>query len=395
MNWRFSRNNPSIPSIAWERFLAISACLVLSLLVAGSYLLLANASPSFERLQKQLTERQEYRSDVIKESDRLQNLEKAALDRLRALQENAEIASSALHEIDSELLEVTKILQQSRAALRERQIAYQDSLTAAIARLRFLQRQPKSYGFAILLASENFHEFINRRHQLKRVTRADRQALLQLKAQLDQLNRQKIHIEQIKNEIALIRQQLLVQQAEFTQQARVQQKLVKRLQTDRRALEAAQIRLKRDSTGIALLIQQRGASNFPADWGAAQMSIPNDGSISSSFGWRQHPIWGYRAFHAGIDFAADYGSLISAAHAGVVIFAGWYGGYGNTVIIDRGNGVTTLYAHASELYVREGQTVGRGQAIATVGSTGLSTGPHLHFEVRENGEPVDPINYLS
>uniref|UniRef100_A0ACD5H2F0 M23 family metallopeptidase n=1 Tax=Desertifilum tharense IPPAS B-1220 TaxID=1781255 RepID=A0ACD5H2F0_9CYAN len=84
-----------------------------------------------------------------------------------------------------------------------------------------------------------------------------------------------------------------------------------------------------------------------------------------------------------------------ASQAGVVIFAGWYGGYGNSVILDHGNGITTLYAHASELFVQEGQTVQGGEAIATVGSTGLSTGPHLHFEVRENGEPVDPMNYLS
>lgn len=77
-----------------------------------------------------------------------------------------------------------------------------------------------------------------------------------------------------------------------------------------------------------------------------------------------------------------------------MIFAGWYGGYGNAVIIDHGNGLATMYAHSQELYVSEGQTVQRGQAIAAVGSTGLSTGPHLHFEVRKDGEPVDPAAYL-
>jgi murein DD-endopeptidase MepM/ murein hydrolase activator NlpD len=124
------------------------------------------------------------------------------------------------------------------------------------------------------------------------------------------------------------------------------------------------------------------------------MVYPCAGEITSGFGWRTHPILGYQRFHAGVDFGADYGTVIYAADSGTVIFAGWYGGYGNAVIIDHGGGITTLYGHSSELYVAEGQTVQRGQAIAAVGSTGLSTGPHLHFEVRENGEPVDPMAYL-
>ena len=85
---------------------------------------------------------------------------------------------------------------------------------------------------------------------------------------------------------------------------------------------------------------------------------------------------------------------ITAADSGKVIFSGWYGGYGNSVIIDHGGGLTTLYAHASRLNVREGQAVIKGQSIAAVGSTGLSTGPHLHFEVRRNGSPVDPMGFL-
>jgi murein DD-endopeptidase MepM/ murein hydrolase activator NlpD len=86
--------------------------------------------------------------------------------------------------------------------------------------------------------------------------------------------------------------------------------------------------------------------------------------------------------------------MIRAADSGIVIFAGWYGGYGYAVVIDHGNGIATLYGHTSKLYVAEGQAVKRGDAIAAVGSTGLSTGPHLHFEVRQDGEPVDPMAYL-
>jgi murein DD-endopeptidase MepM/ murein hydrolase activator NlpD len=107
-----------------------------------------------------------------------------------------------------------------------------------------------------------------------------------------------------------------------------------------------------------------------------------------------HPILGYEKFHGGMDFGAEEGSMIRAAYTGTVIMADWYGGYGNTVILDHGNGITTLYGHTEGVYVTEGQVVEKGEPIALVGSTGLSTGPHLHFEVRQDGEPTDPVAYL-
>ncbi|NJL61510.1 MAG: M23 family metallopeptidase [Methylacidiphilales bacterium] len=141
--------------------------------------------------------------------------------------------------------------------------------------------------------------------------------------------------------------------------------------------------------------------------GASNTSITNEKSnsqiafptakgtpITSGFGWRIHPITGERRFHTGIDFGAAMGTPIYAMTPGRVEFAGKRGGYGNAVIVNHGGGKSTLYGHASKLYVQEGQQVRRGQAIAAVGSTGMSTAPHLHFEVRVNDKPINPRPYL-
>lgn len=121
---------------------------------------------------------------------------------------------------------------------------------------------------------------------------------------------------------------------------------------------------------------------------------PVPGAVTSGFGPRLHPILGYYRMHTGWDMSAGTGTPIASATAGTVILAGWFGGYGNTVVVDHGGGLTTLYAHQSSLAVSYGSSVGAGDVVGYVGSTGLSTGPHLHFEVRVDGNPVDPAGYL-
>jgi murein DD-endopeptidase MepM/ murein hydrolase activator NlpD len=128
-------------------------------------------------------------------------------------------------------------------------------------------------------------------------------------------------------------------------------------------------------------------SNVPSIW-------PCQGVLSSNFGYRMHPVLGYARFHAGIDVAADYGCTIVATAGGRVTSAGWMSGYGNAVTIDHGRGISTLYGHCSSVSVRAGQQVRQGDSIANVGSTGLSTGPHCHYEVHRNGSPVNPSDYL-
>lgn len=124
-------------------------------------------------------------------------------------------------------------------------------------------------------------------------------------------------------------------------------------------------------------------------------SYPVSGNITSKFGGRTSPYGENSEFHPGIDIAVGYGTPVKAAGKGIVSYAGWLSGYGNVVMINHGYGITSVYGHNSQLLVKVGQAVNRGDVIAKSGSTGRSTGPHVHFEVRLNGNPVDPMKYLS
>ncbi|MFQ4144120.1 murein hydrolase activator EnvC family protein [Chlorogloeopsis sp. ULAP02] len=382
-------------------YLCVVFCVILCLTLCSELPALTAKPDAIKGLQQQKQQIDQQRQSIKKERDRLTNLQQVVKERLNGLQQNLKATNSQIQNSQLQLKLATEYLLQLQAKLAAAEVSYYEQQAATVARLRFLQRSPTNQGWAVLLQSQNVGDFISRRRSLKLIYQADQKILVKLAAQANQINQQRSEVEQQKNQIALIQQQLLAQQADTQAQAGLQQELMQRLNSDRLALEAAQTQLEKDSQAIAALIQQKIAAaaaktnsqkNFIQ--GTGIFAYPSNAPTSSPFGWRIHPILGYRRFHAGLDFAASYGSTIRAADSGTVIFAGWYGGYGRAVIINHGNGITTLYGHSSELYVTEGQSVQREQAIATVGSTGLSTGPHLHFEVRKNGTPVDPMAYL-
>ncbi len=381
---------------------AIAVCiLMINLMVAqptqampsaGQYL----AQASVEDLQRHQQQLDQQRSQLNQERTQNKIQESLERDTLTGLQKNVTVTKSQLQTTQTQLQAAIQKLQGLEVKLVFAEQSYRQKRFSTIARLQFLQRQKRDRGWAVLLQSENLNEFLDRRSQLKRLYQSDRKRLATFKSDADRLERQRDAVERKKNEVGLLTQELLAQKADAEGQIDYQKTSIARLKSDRRAMEVAQSQLEQDSSTISLLIQRHTAQNRYniAFRGTGQLILPSIGEITSGFGWRMHPVLGYERFHSGLDIGADYGTAIYAADRGTVIFAGWYGGYGNAVIIDHGGNMTTLYAHSSELYVVEGQNVQRGQAIAAVGSTGLSTGPHLHFEVRQEGEPTDPAAFL-
>lgn len=387
---------------------AMSLLFTLSL---GVFLAVYGINPSWPQsnanlndLHQRREQVEQQRSNVSKRRQQIENLEGAARQRLGGLERNIQLTEGEISINENQLQQANAKLKKIETDLKVAEAAYQKKQGNTVARLRVLQRQRQRTTWVALLQSQTLEELLERRYQLQLVYKSDRQRLLALKAAKDKISDKKLLAEIQKNQIALLSEQLLQQKAGYTAQATVQSELVTRLNTDRLALEAAEQQLAQDSSSIANVIAQRIAEQqvaFRTDTpgyqrvlGTGQMVTPVNGPITSNFGYRQHPILGSSRFHAGTDFGVPQGTPILAADSGTVIVAEWYGGYGNAVIIDHGNGLTTLYGHCSELYVSVGQGVQRGQTIAAVGSTGLSTGPHLHFEVRQQGEPVEPLAYL-
>lgn len=301
------------------------------------------------------------------------------------------------------------------AVLREQLRLKKAELARAEAKLRreetlFAERAVLSYKsddlsyLDVVLASSSFEELISRMNLVHELLSGNKTMVGDIEAARDKVDREKRAIAAREGEVADAADALQKQSDELTALRAAQAAsraaalavrsdkagALKSVNKDLAELERQENQLLAESRALTGVI----AASTGGGSGGGSLGWPVAGPVVSSFGWRIHPILGYRKFHTGIDIAAGYGAAIHAAGSGRVIYATWMGGYGNVIIIDHGNGLSTLYAHQSSLAVGVGASVRRGQTIGAVGSTGFSTGPHLHFEVRVNGNPVDPMGYL-
>jgi murein DD-endopeptidase MepM/ murein hydrolase activator NlpD len=394
-------NYPKIQQIGQltaRQFLGLGLAIITIAICGG--LTLGQISPAQSQSVDELKNYQNFvdqqRQIIQKQQEQINSLTKPAQSRLDALRHNVRVTDTQIKDNEKKIRLAREQLQKLSAKLQELEYDLNKKRGATTARLQYLQRQQLQRWWVTLLSSQDLNQFADRRRQIERIYDRDRKLLGDLTQRSNQVEKQRNQIVSQKNEVELLTQKLKYQKSNIESEAIAQQNTIDRLKSDRQALSQAEDRLAEDSRRLSQIIL---AKVQPYDGlilppGTGQLMYPTIGPVTSNFGWRTHPILGTERFHSGIDFGADYGSLVYASAQGRVIYADWYGGYGNAVIIDHGNGMTTLYGHCSELYVKDGDVVAKGQPISAVGSTGFSTGPHLHFELRANGEPTDPAAYL-
>ncbi len=249
----------------------------------------------------------------------------------------------------------------------------------------------------ILLKAEDFIEFISRLKLMNLLASQDAVILKEIrdkktanlnikKGILDLRERQKSKNE----EIGKLLSDAETKQREVESIYEEKSNLLSKTRADKNALIAIDKEFEIQEAEVKRILESYKYGNAPGD----KFMWPVAGFLKSNFGMRYHPILGYKRMHAGIDLVAPSGTLVKAADGGEIIKAGYDGGYGNSVMVYHGGGFATWYAHLSRILVSPGQRVERGQVIGLVGSTGLSTGPHLHFEVRINGAAQNPLGFL-
>lgn len=291
--------------------------------------------------------------------------------------------------------------QQSRLlAMAERQYEYaQRQLSRRLVAV-YESEQPDS--LAVVLASESISDAIDRLEYLNAITARDRhvaEQAVRVKHRLTGIRKRThrllVRIDKETHAVVLrasrvlaTRDRLSSTREQLRAERKTKQQTLSNVRESKEKWLAEIAALQAGSANIAARLRSSG-SRSSATPSAAGLIWPVQGVLTSNYGMR----WG--RMHEGIDIGASSGTPIYAAASGTVMYAGWEGGYGNLTVVDHGNGLATAYGHQSQLAVSNGQVVTRGQVIGYVGSTGHSTGPHLHFEVRVNGSPNDPLSYLS
>ena len=248
----------------------------------------------------------------------------------------------------------------------------------------------------MLLNTNSLSEFISTFYYISEIINADTELLqdlqrekVKIEAETQELDKQKMQLKNLKNNkerTSIVLENSRVLQDNYRNQLTEQEKEIEH------QIQEYEMQMKQVQAEIVLLARHNLGEDYSG--GIMMWPVPGYTSITSPFGMRLHPILHVYKLHTGMDIGAPYGANFVAASDGVVIKAGMNSAYGNMVIIDHGGGVTTLYAHGSEILVTVGQSVKRGEPVLKVGSTGYSTGPHAHFEVRINGECVQPLNFL-
>ncbi|RGZ26455.1 peptidase M23 [Veillonella sp. AM51-8BH] len=354
-----------------------------------------------DSIQQQVNQQNSIKADaetvIVSVSEQLRQIE----EQLRQAQQQLESIQQQRVAVENDITVNEKLLAEAQKRLEGREAVFYK-------RVRDIYINGRLSYLDVVIGSKDFSDFANRLEILKRIIDSDIKLIDEIKKERAEIAARKQALEQSRAKLVELEKAAVAKQAEIEQKKKEREVVLQKAQNDRATAMQAVEELNASSAQITALLKARQAERAAARAAAAQQSAPSyswvqgsgqlgwpvSGEITSPYGYRTHPIWGTTIYHSGIDIGVDEGTPVHAADGGTVVWSGWMGGYGYAVVIDHGNGMSTLYGHNSELAVSEGQDVSKGQVIAYAGSTGNSTGPHVHFEVRISGDPVDPMGYL-
>ena len=343
-------------------------------------------------------------NDVRQRMERMQTRKEQA--RRKAESASAELSEvmGSLNELQAQANNLQKKsdalqgkINDNQAKLEKKQQEMQERMLIYRKRLRDIYINGQINYLDVLLGAKDFSDFSSRMYLLQKIISRDLELLEKLKQDAAEINSRKEQLAAEMKEIKATQTELEAKKAKVNKLREQRAYMLYKAQEEEQSSQEEYERLLAISENIASMLRnmENAGGGAPAgQGGTGQFMWPCNGPITSYYGWRTHPIFGTTKYHSGMDIAVDSGTPIHAADSGTVVYSGWLGGYGNCVMIDHGGGLVTLYAHNSALNVGEGQYVSKGTVVAYAGSTGYSTGPHCHFEVRLHGELTEPLNYL-
>ena len=353
---------------------------------------------------KSLVEQSQEVSDKLKESsNRLEYVQNELSTSLKQIQElNDKIVEyeSQYNDLKNQVSEMEATISSIDNEINKIQAEYDRKEKLLRKRMVALYKAGDSTYLDVLMSSSSVVDFLSKYFMLEKIINYDTNLMQELDNQKQLIERQKQEQEKKKQDLRLAKAKAGQMQILMENNKMLQENYSSKLTEEEKNLNEQIEQYKKEQADLESQI------NAAMNW-SGNLAIQDKGGvmiwpvgvegtyITSPYGYRLHPIQGVYKYHSGIDIGnAGFGAPVLAASDGVVTYAGWMGGYGNCVMINNGSGIYTLYGHGQTIYATLGQTVKQGDVIMAVGSTGNSTGPHLHFEVRKDGSVVDPIPYL-
>ena len=364
--------------------------------VLSAFLPLFAASDSLSLHQKQkiLNELNKKKSDLATKLKEARLKEAYASDKLRSINSKLRKAQNEL-KLNKQYLETNQeAWHKTKARLDE--INSNKALLEKEAKNRILSiyKQNRLNLIDGLMNTTSATDYLDHIYYQKRIMKYDKKVLEALVDQSENITKYNEMLSIEAKKIEKINDKLQDLQGVISKQKDAQKQVLTKVQGERRIYEESERQLERESVKLMYKITELSGSKLDNPEATGDFHYPLQARITSPFGPRRHPIFGVRSMHSGIDLAAPRGTAIKASEGGLVIYSGWYGGYGRVVIIDHSKGFSTLYAHMDRIAVKVGDRVRQGETVGYEGATGYATGPHLHFELRSKGKPQNPVIYL-